>query len=298
MFRRATHYIGASPYLLLAIAPFFWAGNHIAGRAIAGHVPPGGLSVLRWLLAAAILLPFALSHVRRDWPVFAAKPWTFVLLALAGGGIFGTLQFVGLKYTTALNVAVFNSTVPAFIIVAAGLIFRDAVRPVQVIGILISLGGVLTIITKGDPAALSAFSFNGGDILIIANMALFAVYSACLRLRPPTHWMSFIIALSLVSALANIPLAALEAATDEPLQATWMTVFAVVCVAICPSVISYAAWARGVELIGAARAGVFLHLVPLYGALLSTVILGEAIRPFQVAGLVLILSGVAMASRK
>jgi drug/metabolite transporter (DMT)-like permease len=298
MFRRATHYIGASPYLLLAIAPFFWAGNHIAGRAIAGHVPPGGLSVLRWLLAAAILLPFAISHLRRDWPVFAAKPWTFVLLALAGGGIFGTLQFVGLKYTTALNVAVFNSTVPAFIIVAAGLIFRDAVRPVQVIGIVISLCGVLTIITKGDPAALAAFSFNGGDMLIIANMALFAVYSACLRLKPATHWMSFMIALSLVSALANIPLAALESVTDEPLHATWITVSAVVYVVICPSVISYAAWARGVELIGAARAGVFLHLVPLYGALLSTVILGEAIRPFQVAGLVLILSGVAMASRK
>jgi drug/metabolite transporter (DMT)-like permease len=298
MFRHAARAIGSNAYLLLAVGPLFWAGNHIVGRAIAGHVPPGGLAVLRWTLAGLVLLPFAFRHLRRDWAALNEKPWTVVMLAMAGGGIFGTLQFIGLQYTTALNVAVFNSTVPAFIVLAGGLIFRDPVRFVQVIGILISLSGALVIVSKGDPAALTSLEFNYGDLLIVANMALFAVYSACMRLKPELHWMTFMIALAVVSAIANVPFAVLEHMSGEPLEPTWMTVGAVVYVGIFASTIAYACWSRGIELIGAARAGVFLHLVPLYGALLSSLLLGEAIRLDQIAGLGLILSGVALASRQ
>jgi drug/metabolite transporter (DMT)-like permease len=285
-------------YLLLAIGPFFWAGNHIVGRAIAGHVPPGGLAVSRWLLAAIVLLPFAHRHLRRDWQVLSERPWTIVLLAMAGGGLFGTLQFIALQSTVALNAAVLNSTVPAFIVMAAGLIFRDPVRPLQVLGIVVSLAGVLSIIGKGDLATLKQLQFNGGDLLLVANMALFAVYSACLRLRPAMHWMTFMIALSLVSAIGNVPLAVWEVMDGEPLQATWMTLSAVLYVGLCTSVIAYACWSRGVEVIGAARAGVFLHLVPLYGALLSTLLLGEGVGLYHIFGLILILAGVTLASRK
>ena len=295
---RAARSSAASPYLFLAIAPLCWAGNHIVGRAIAGHVPPGGLSLMRWLLAALVLLPFAIGHVRRDWLMLGAKPWTIVFLSMAGGGLFGTLQFIGLQYTVALNAAVFNSTVPAFIVIAAALIFRDPVRPLQVIGILTSLAGVIIIVGKGDPAVLSTLSFNMGDIIIIANMALFAVYSACLRLKPPLHWMTFMLALSIVSALGNVPLAIWEHFDGEPLQANLETALAILYAGICTSVIAYACWSRGIELIGAARAGVFLHLVPVYGALLSTLLLGEAIRPFQLIGLGFILTGVTMAARQ
>ena len=295
---RAARSSAASPYLFLAIAPLCWAGNHIVGRAIVGLVPPGGLSLLRWLLSAAVLLPFAIPHVRRDWQALRAKPWTVMLLAMAGGGLFGTMQFVGLQYTVALNAAVFNSTVPAFIVIAAGLIFRDAVRPIQVFGILTSLVGVIIIIGKGDPAVLGELRFNMGDIIIIANMALFAVYSACLRLTPALHWMTFMLVLSVVSALANVPLAIWEHFDGEPLEATWPTILAVSYAGIFTSVIAYACWSRGVELIGAARAGVFLHLVPLYGAMLSTLLLGEAVRPFHIIGLGLILTGVTLAARK
>ncbi len=287
-----------NPYLLLAIGPLFWSGNHIIGRAIAGDVPPGGLAVLRWTLAALVLLPFALPHLRRDWPALTAKPWTLVLLAMAGGGIFGTLQFIGLQYTVAFHAAVFNSTVPAFIVLAGGLIFRDSVRLTQVVGIVTSFAGVLVIIAKGDPAVLAALHFNGGDLIILANMALFAVYSACLRLRPAMHWMTFIIALSVVSALANVPLAILEAQDGEPLRANWLTAGTVAYVGIFASVIAYGCWSHGVEKIGAARASVFLHLIPLYGALLSTLLLGETIGLHHAVGLVLIFAGVTLASRK
>ena len=298
MLSRASRLVGGSPYILLAIAPLCWAGNHILGRAIAGVVPPGGLAVLRWLLAAAILVPFGMDQLRRDWEAIGLKPWTVMLLAMAGGGVFGTLQFIALEYTVALNAAVFNSTVPAFIVLAGGIIFRDRVRLVQLAGILVSLAGVLVIIGKGDPRAVVALQFNYGDLLLIANMALFAVYSACLRLRPSMHWMSFLIAFSIVSALGNVPLAVAEHFDGQPIRATAATAMAVIYAGLITSTVAYACWARGIELIGAARAGVFLHLVPVYGAILSALLLGEAMKPFHGAGLVLILAGVTLASRR
>ena len=297
MLSRVARAIVTSPYLLLCIAPLCWAGNHIVGRAVAGVVPPGGLSLARWLVSAAVLLPFAISHMHRDWGALKAKPWTMMLLAMAGGGLFGTLQFIALQYTVALNAAVLNSTVPAFIVIAAGLIFRDAVRPVQMLGILTSLFGVLVIVGKGDPAVLLALQLNFGDVLLIANMALFAVYSACLRLKPNMHWLTFMTVLSIVSALGNVPLALWEHFDGEPLTANWPTLFSVLYAGIFTSVIAYACWSQAIEKIGAARAGVFLHLVPLYGALLSTLLLGEMIRPFHIIGLGLILTGVTMAAR-
>ena len=295
---RAARKSAASPYIFLAIAALCWAGNHIVGRAIAGQVPPGGLSLMRWVLAAVVLLPFALSHLRRDWSALKEKPWTMMLLAMAGGGLFGTLQFIALQYTVALNAAVFNSTVPPFIVIAAGLIFRDAVRPVQILGILTSLCGVIIIVGKGDPSVLLDLQFNFGDLLLVANMALFAVYSACLRLKPNIHWLTFTMVLSVVSAVGNIPLAIWEHFDGEPLEADVPTILAVSYAGIFTSVIAYACWSRGVEAIGAPRAGIFLHLVPVYGAILSTLILGESIRPFHIIGLGLILSGVWMATRK
>jgi drug/metabolite transporter (DMT)-like permease len=256
------------------------------------------MAVLRWLLAALILLPFAVRHLYRDRAALGDKPWTVVLLSMAGGGAFGTLQFIALQYTVALNAAVFNSTVPVFIVAAGGLIFRDAVRPIQLLGLFTSMLGVVFIVAKGDPEALTALSFNFGDLLLIANMALFAVYSTCLRLRPPMHWMSFLIAFSVVSALGNLPLAIWEHLDGEPLRPDLPTVLSVLYAGVFTSVVAYACWARGIEHIGAARAGVFLHLVPLYGAVLSWALLGEPVRLFHVAGLGLILTGVFLAARK
>ena len=287
-----------SAYALLCLAPLCWAGNHIVGRYIAGQVPPGGLSVLRWVITCLVLLPFAWPHLRRDWPALQQKPWAMLLLALAGGGIFGTLQFVGLTYTTALNVAVFNSIVPVCIILANLAIFRERVHWMQIEGIIISLIGVLAIISKGDGQRLASLNFNGGDILVIANMLLFGVYSTCLRLKPNVHWLTFVMALAVISGVANIPLAAWEMTHGQPLQANTTTALAILYTGIFSSAVAYAAWSIGVAAIGSARSGVFLHLIPLYGAILSTLFLGEQIQPFHIAGLAAILTGVTLATRR
>lgn len=289
---------GNNPYLLLALATLFWSGNHVLGRAIAGHVPPAGLSVFRWILVVLLLVPFVRQTWRRDWAVIAERPGAIVLLSLTGGALFGTLQLVALNFTAAVNVAVLNSVAPALIVLASLLIFADRIRALQLCGIAISLVGVLVIVAQGSWTRLSELTFNYGDLLVLANMGLWAIYSACLRLKPDISAFGFLMALAAVSAVANVPFAILEHALGLPLQMTWPTVLAIIYTGVFTSFLAYAAWGRGVELIGAARAGAFLHLVPLYGALLAWLLLGERMQLFHVAGLVLILSGVTLAARR
>src|SRR3954449_2017341 len=155
-----------NPYVVLALASLCWSGNHLMGRAIAGHVPPLTITTLRWLLAALVLFPFIRQHLVRDWPVIRRGIGVLIYLALIGGGVFGALQFVGLQLTTALNVSVMNSLGPVFIAAASAAMFGDRLTSGQLIGICVSLLGVLAIISKLDPGVLTHFAFNIGDIII------------------------------------------------------------------------------------------------------------------------------------
>lgn len=285
------------PYLLLAAASLFWSGNHIVGRAVAGHVPPYTLSTLRWLVGAVVLWPFVHRHVMRDLPAIR-RHWAILLfLGMLGGTLFSALNYLSLQLTSALNVSVFNSLAPVLIAGVAALTFRDKLTVGQTIGIVISLGGAIAIVSRLDWHVLAGFQFNNGDILVVVNMLIFAIYSVYYRLRPPIHWLTFTFVLSVISAIGTAPLMAWELLRGEVLQATWATVGAVAYVAIFPSIGAYICWNRGIELIGANRSGVFLHLVPLYSALMATVFLGERLMLYHVLGFVLILTGVHVTTR-
>jgi drug/metabolite transporter (DMT)-like permease len=284
-------------YLVLALASLCWSGNHLMGRAIAGHVPPLTITTLRWLLAAAILFPFVRTYLVRDWPLIRERFGVLIYLALIGGGIFGALQFVGLQLTTALNVSVMNSLGPVFIAAAGAAMFRDRLTGGQFAGIVVSLLGVLAIITKLDSGVLTNFSFNTGDILILINMVLWAVYSASLRWRPKIHPMSFMFMFVLISGVAMLPLMAWEHSTGFVLQPTLLTFSSIAFVTIFSTIVAFASWTRGVELIGPNRAGVFLHLIPIFSALLTGALLGEPLMGYHVVGFALILAGVWCAAR-
>ncbi len=294
----ASDRVANNAYLLLAIASLFWSGNHVLGRAIAGEAPPIGLAMLRWLLPAVFLWPFARPHLARDWPVIKRHWFLLFFLGVSGGSIFSAGQYIGLQYTTALNVSVLNSLTPVFILVTGALIFRDRLTAAQIGGILISFAGVLVIVSKLSVETIANLNFNIGDIIIVANMAIMAIYSSYLRLAPKMHWLSFIFIFAAVSTVSALPFAIWEYAAGPRFHETWFVFFTVIYVAIFPSLISYAAWTRGVELIGPNRAGPFLHLTPLYSALLASVFLGEQLRAFHVLGFALILSGVFLASRQ
>lgn len=285
-----------NPYVLLALAALCWSGNHIVGRAMAGEVPPVGVSTLRWLLPLVFLWPLARPHIKRDWPLMR-KHWGVMLwLSITGGALFSALQYVGLQYTTALNVSVFNSLVPVLIVTVGALLFRDRMTRLQLAGIATSSIGVLVIIARGQIDTFRQLAFNWGDIIIVINMLIFAIYAAYLRLRPQINGWSFMFALAAISVVTTLPFAIWEAAAGVTFKATWLTFGAVAYVSIFPSVIAFAAWNRGVELIGANRSGPFLHLVPIYTAVIGTAILGESLAIFHIIGFGLILAGVWLAS--
>ena len=298
MLRRLTTRLYDNAYLLLSFMALCWAGNQVLGRAVAGHIPPIAYSFLRWSLATVIVLPFALPHVRRDWPVIRTHWRYLAFVGAIGGGLFNTLQYIALNHTTALNSLVLNSTGPIFIAMASFLIFRERLTLRQAGGMAVSMAGVLGIITKGDVDVLNELAFNNGDLLLLTGMATNGIYTALLRDRPAIHWLSFLFMLFLVSALVVLPFLMWEIASGARMEVTSFTLAAVAYIAIFPSVVAYICLTRGVELIGANRSGIFLHMIPLFGALLAIGLLGEPLRVFHIIGFALILCGVALASRK
>jgi drug/metabolite transporter (DMT)-like permease len=285
-------------YALLALAGLCWSGNHVLGRAIAGQVPPVSLSALRWVFPCVIAGILARNHLSRDWPAIRSHWKAMLVLGLSGGALFSALQYVGLQYTSAVNVSVLNSLGPVFIVAAVALMFGETMRLSQYVGIAVSLAGVLFIISRGEPATLVKMAFNYGDLVILFNMGVWAVYSACLRFRPSIHWTSFMFIFALIAAVGTLPFALHEYTQGIRFAPTVTTFLTCVYVSIFPSLVAYMSWNRGVELIGPNRAGALLHLIALYSAVLAGIFLGERLQSFHVFGFMLILAGVTLAARK
>lgn len=286
-----------NPYLLLSLTALFWSGNHIVGRAITGYLPPYSAGALRWLIPFIVLWPFAGPFVRRDWPRIV-KHWKLVVfLGITGGAIFSAGQYVGLQLTTALNVSVLNSITPVTIVAVSALVFGDRLSHAQIIGIAVSSLGVLSIISHGSLQTLLDIDFNAGDIVIVINMIIFAVYSCYLRQLPNLHWLTFVFLIAAISSISLMPFSAWEVASGQTFIISQWTILAILYFAIFPSFLAYVFWSRGVEQIGANRGGPFLHLIPLYSAILASVFLGERLMAYHLFGFGLIIAGVWAASR-
>ncbi|CAG0968957.1 putative cystine transporter YijE [Burkholderiales bacterium] len=288
----------ASPYLLLTLTPLFWSGNWIIGRGLHHDIPPMGMTFFRWLFAIAILAPFALSHVRRDWALIVANRRAMLGLGAIGIGTHNALAYLGLNYTTATNGVILNSFIPVMIVAIAWLFLRERLKPLQVAGVAISLAGVLAILSQGSLAALAAFRLNGGDLLVILSMAMWSAYTVALRWRPVgLHPLSFLFAIAVIGDLCVLPLWLGEMALGRYIAWSPEALVALASVALFSSVLAYIFWNRGVEQVGAAVAGLFVHLMPVFGVLLAWIFLGETLGGHHVAGIALILTGIALTSR-
>ena len=289
---------GASPYLLLTLPPLFWASNWIIGRALHSEIPPMAMTFFRWLFAIVILAPFAWPHIRRDWPVIRAHWKTMLVLGALGVGTHNGLSYLGLNFTTATNGVILNSFIPVMIIMLSWLFLRERLTQLQAAGVVISLTGVLTVLCKGSLDALLEFRLNAGDLIIIASMAMWAIYTIGLRWRPPgISMLSFLLAVAVVGDLCVLPLWLGEMALGRYIVWSWTNAAALVAVATFSSVLAYILWNRGVEAVGANVAGLFVHLMPVYGVVLAWLFLGERMAAFQVAGIALILAGIWVTSR-
>jgi drug/metabolite transporter (DMT)-like permease len=291
-------WLNNQPYLLLTLTSLFWAANIVLARYVAGHVPPMTLSCVRWIGAFFMLLPFAWPHLARDWPVLRARLPLMVTLSATGFAINVAVSYWALQYTQALNALLIQSSGPLFVALWSLVLFGIRLTWAQLAGIVISLAGVLTIILRGDLGALASIRFNKGDVMFASALLVFGLYSALMTRRPVTHQLSLICFTTGCGALLLLPFSLWEYAAGLTLKFDWLTIATLIYVVIFPSTLSYLFFNRGIALIGPNRAAPFFHLVPVFGSAMAILLLGEQPRLFHLVGYVLVLAGVAIASRQ
>lgn len=291
---------GYEPYILLVLCMVFWAGNIIVGRLAAGHVPPLTMNWIRWTGSFLLFLPFAWHHLRRDLPKLRGHWPLIIALGATGFAICNSCTYLGLQYTQALNALLMQSGSPLFVALWMLVLFRIRLTLAQAIGILVSLTGVLVIILRGDLSALAAVRFNIGDLIMVAGVAVFGLYSALMSRKPPkVHPIALTAVTMAIGAMCLTPVAAIELLSGHyALILDRVTVATLVYVAIFPSMLSYLLFNRGIELIGPNRAAPFMHLVPVLGSAMAIVFLGEQPQLYHLIGYVLVLAGVSVAARK
>lgn len=287
-----------SPYVLLSLASLLWAGNMVVGRGMRGDIPPVAMAFWRWTIAFLIILPFTARTLWERREQIAASWPVLMLLGFVGICCFNTMCYIGLTMTTATNGALFNSVVPVFIPPIAWVLLRERTRAVQMLGIACSLLGVIVIVAAGDLGTLATLSFNRGDVWLLFAMVLWALYTVLLRYRPEGFGMLPFLAVIL---LFGWPMLAvwygIERAGGESVDLNAKSLAAILYFGIFPSIIAFVCYNRGVAAVGPTRAGIFVHLVPVFGILLSTVFLGEPPRLFHFVGMALIFAGIVGATR-
>jgi len=287
----------ASPlraYAALAVTMAFWASNAIVGRAVRDSIPPFTLAFGRWALALSILAPFAVRQVIADWPRVRAA-WRLILfLGLVGVAAFNGFLYSGLQYTTATNGVLLQATIPALVLLTAFIVFGDRPTAGQLVGVALSTIGVVVIVFRGDLARALNLKLNLGDALVLAGCVAWAIYTACLRLRPTIEPLVFLFLTFCVGAAAMAPFATAELMT-QPIVLEPLTFATFVYLGTFPSVVAYFLYNGGVARLGAGAAGQTISLMPVFGALLAASILGEKLYTYHAFGIAAILSGIVVA---
>ena len=288
----------SSAYLLLTFTSLFWSLNWVIGRAVVGQVPPVALAYGRWVLAVLFMLPFAIAQIRRSWRVIWTHRAMIVMLGTVGTGFHNLITYVGLNYTTATNGVLLNSSIPVMIIVLGAMFFGQRIVARQVAGVLISLGGIFTILSKGHPETLATFRFNIGDLIVLASMLLWALYTLALKWRPEgIPPIAFLCVCGIVGVAAMTPVYAWELSTGASIKWSPQVVGAFCYLGLFPSFIGYIFWNKGVAQVGPSVAGLFVHLMPVFGSLLAWLFLDERLYWFHFAGMALILAGIYLSTR-
>jgi drug/metabolite transporter (DMT)-like permease len=298
LLRTVFQWVDRQAWLALSLTTLIWGGNVVAGRLAVGEIPPLALVCLRWLFAFSMMAAFARADVRRDWPKLDRRAWARVaLMGALGFTSFNALFYVGARYTSGVNLAILQGSVPIFVMIGAAALFRQRFGAGQWAGLVLATVGVALIAAHGDLAHLTALSFNRGDLYCLLACLLFAGYSLALRDRPPISPLALFAAMSLCAFMVSIPLALYEIWSAEAFWPSPLGWALLAYIAVGPSFVAQLLYMRGVALIGPARAGLFYNLTPIFGAGLSALILGEAFRWYHGLALALVLGGIALSER-
>jgi drug/metabolite transporter (DMT)-like permease len=287
-----------SPILALSLAALFWAGSFVVARALRNEIDPVALTFFRWLISLLVFAPFVWRDLIRNFRV-ALRAWRLIVgLGATGIALFHLLVYLALQHTSATNALLTFSLTP--VVILLGSCFAGGERPTvhQFGGVLVSMGGAAVLITHGDLATVGATGFNIGDLCMLAAVVVWASYSLLLRRRPSDLSQTLTLVSSIAVAIPMLLPFTLLTASGLAVTLSTPVLLGIGYIAVFGAVIGFLFWSYGVAELGPARAGQFVHLMPVFGAALSFAFLGEPLSMSQVVGAALVLSGIVLIEHK
>jgi len=286
-------------YLLLVLTTLFWSGNFIVGKAASIYeIPPFSLNFYRWLFAGAILLPFTLKEILQKKNYIFENIGFFIILGISSITIFNSAVYYSLYYMQVISGVLMISTIPVWIMFISSILGIEKTNKFQIVGVILSLLGVLFIITKSDLNLIKNLDFNKGDLIMASGMFAWALYSALLKKK--TYEISQITLLEVViiiGLLFLVPIYILEINLGNPLIINKPFVLTLSYVVLFPGLASFFFWIKGISIIGANRAGVFLHLMPIFGSLMAIILFNERFMFYHLLGAIFIIAGITLSNK-
>lgn len=285
------------PFLLLP--PLFWAGNFVVGKAVADDVPPFSLVFLRWIVAFLVILPFAWQFLRRDTALYRQYFKRILATGIVGVTSFNALIYKGLHDTTTTNALLLNSCIPVLIMLFGFVFYQQKIAKKQALGLIISLTGVLCIVLQGEFGRLISLSFNVGDIWVFLAMVCWAFYTIWTKAFPSELNKIGLTAIQmLIAIMVLLPLFVWEYLSGQVIDFNQKSIFGLAYIGIFPSVIAYVLYVFAVEKVGAIKAGLSIHLIPVFGVALSVGLLGEEFQSYHAMGIGLIATGLILCHKQ
>ncbi|MFD1694938.1 DMT family transporter [Roseibium aestuarii] len=284
-------------YVLLILTALFFGGNTVAGKLALGEVSPMAVVMLRWIIVSGVLTIALRKRIAREWPLIRRHLWVMAAMAIVGFVGFNSLFYVSARYTNAVNMGIIQGSIPVLVLLGSVAVFHTRVAALQGLGILATLGGVALVASHGDLSSLASLALNPGDGIMLIACIFYTGYTLALRNRPPISGLVFFTVLSIFAAIGTLPLIAYEIVTGTvqwPTPTGWLVVLYI---SLFPSCLAQIFFIRGVEMIGPARAGVFINLVPVFAAILAVLILGEDFQLFHGIAMGLVLGGIWLSER-
>ena len=292
--RPLLRWLNSQAALMLVVTTLLWGCNAVAARLAVGQVSPMMLTTARWSVACIALWFVARGAVAAHGATLR-RHWRYLtVMGVSGFTAFNALFYAAAHHTTAANIAIIQGVIPVLVLLG-GALLHLRVTGRQLAGVAVTLAGIAVVASHGQWRALAALDFNIGDVWMVLASLLYAGYTLGLRRRPAVPPLVFFAAVAGVAALSSLPLLAAEVAAGRFFMPTPLGWALVLYVGLLPSFLAQVLFIRAVELIGPARAGVFLNLTPVFGPLLAVPLLGEPLAPYHVLALVLVLGGIWIA---
>ena len=287
-------------YILLILTTLFWSGNFIVGKAASTYeIPPFSLNFYRWLFAGLILLPFTIKEIIKKKDYILNNVGFFIILGVTSITIFNSTVYYSLYYMQVISGVLMISTIPVWIMFISSILGIEKTNIFKIFGVILSLLGVLFIITKSDLEVIKNLAFNRGDLIMASGMFAWALYSALLKKK--TYEISQITLLEVViitGLFFLIPIYVLEMNLGNPIIIGKPFILTLSYVVLFPGLASFFFWIKGIDIIGANRAGVFLHLMPVFGSIMAIILFDEKFMIYHLLGAIFIIAGITLSNKK